>query len=85
MNYPFTTAKGETILNDEWLVRSIREKCGDEIAEKVEELIDPDGMGVNAGKKMQDLIFAFNNAMDALADLENYMNRADDAIKGMKC
>lgn len=42
IQFPFTTEKGETILNEEWLVREIKEKCGDEIGWRMAKILLPD-------------------------------------------
>ena len=39
MQYPFTTEKGETILDDRFLLENIRRNCGDNVGRFVEELL----------------------------------------------
>ena len=42
IQFPFTTEKGDTILNEVWLVREIKDKCGEEIGWRMAKILLPD-------------------------------------------
>lgn len=73
MTYPIVTSKGETILDDVWLIRHIREKCGDEIADALEETLDMRG-GSQKEKKA---------TMEDIATIRSDLSDIDEALEAL--
>lgn len=79
-SYPFTTETGETILNDEWLVRHIREHCGDAVARATAEQLDV-SIPAEAREIAASMVHLMNQLSEDMDEISSEFNELTDLIK----
>ena len=72
IQFPFTTERGETLLDEVWLVREIKDKCGEEIGWRMAKILLPDPEKEGQYKSLVDLARAIRGDLsDIDSDLED--------------
>ena len=83
-DYPFTTETGDTIMNDQWLVRAIREKCGDAIADYVEKRIGADYLSPEMMVTVEKLARSISQLEHEVEEISALLDDAEDMAKELK-
>ena len=83
-DYPFTTETGDTIMNDQWLVRAIREKCGDAIAGYVEKRIGADYISPEMLVTVEKLARSISQLEHEVEEISALLDDAEDMAKELK-
>ena len=83
-DYPFTTETGDTIMNDQWLVRAIREKCGDAIADYVEKRIGADYLSPEMLVTVEKLARSISQLEHEVEEISALLDDAEDMAKELK-
>ena len=83
-DYPFTTETGDTIMNDQWLVRAIREKCGDAIADYVEKRIGADYLSPEMLVTVEKLARSISQMEHEVEEISALLDDAEDMAKELK-
>lgn len=83
-DYPFTTETGDTIMNDQWLVRAIREKCGDAIADYVEKRIGADYLSPEMLVTVEKLARSISQLEHEVEEISALLDDAENMAKELK-
>ena len=83
-DYPFTTETGDTIMDDQWLVRAIREKCGDAIADYVEKRIGADYLSPEMLVTVEKLARSISQLEHEVEEISALLDDAEDMAKELK-
>ena len=86
MEQPLVIETGETFLTDAGLLRYIRLKCGDAVADYITTRIDTDEMpivGWNFMRKLKDALDSLDTEIDDVVDEIRNVTRLIESGKGM--
>ena len=81
MEYPFTTEKGETILNHRFLLEAIQRDCGEEVSRYVEGIIDQESYAKKAVPALERAEEILKMAEDAIEELGSSLKNAEKLIE----
>ena len=72
IQFPFTTETGDTILDEVWLVREIKDKCGEEIGWRMAKILLPDPAEERQHKSLVEIAQQIRSDLsDVDSDLED--------------